>query len=46
MGIWLSDGTYEPLLGDEREEFANIIKEKLGTEAEAEFLKLSYDYSE
>ena len=41
MGIYLNDGTYEPLLGGEREAFAKLIYEKLGAEAEKEFLQLS-----
>ena len=41
MGIWLNDGSYEPLFGNERQEFANVIREKLGSDAEVEFLKLS-----
>ena len=42
MGIWLKDGTYEPLLGDnEREAMARVIHEKLGFDAERKFLELS-----
>ena len=41
MGIWLKDGTYEPLIGDEREAMARVIHEKLGFEAERKFLELS-----
>lgn len=41
MGIWLKDGTYEPLIGDEREAMARLIHEKLGFDAERKFLELS-----
>ena len=41
MGIWLSDGTFEPLFGEEREAFAEVLNEKLGLDAKNKFLELS-----
>ena len=43
MGIWLNDGTYEPMLGDESEEFRTIIRDRLGTEAEEFFVQCALD---
>ena len=37
MGIYLKDGSFEPLFGNEKEAFAKLIYDKLGAEAEKEF---------
>ncbi len=37
MGIYLKDGSFEPLFGNEKEAFAKLLYDKLGAEAEKEF---------
>lgn len=39
--IWFEDGTSEVLFRDSREEFARILRERLGTDAERAFLELT-----
>lgn len=43
MGIWLSDGSFEPMFGDEREAFRTLVRDHLGVEAERAFCELIPD---
>ena len=47
MGIWLNDGSFEPMLGDTKEAFGCLIRERLGVEAEDLFKSLTeFEYTQ